>query len=133
MTLSRIFRLVAGCVFLVPAAVRAQWTPPAEIVDRIEALSDEVLAMPDTPIREDMDITRIRALALERDIAGMVYQPKDATRIPAGPDGRKIGIFILHGGSKDYRAREDMGRLLAGKLGFKLVIMNYASDSKPSK
>lgn len=126
MILSRILGVVAGCVLLSPAAALAQWTPPAEIgVERMKSLSDQLLALPDIPIREDMDITRIRALALEWDIAGMVYQPKDTTRIPTGPDGRKVGIFILHGGSGDYRAREDMGRLLAGKLGFKVVIMNY--------
>lgn len=121
-----IFALVTGCVLLAPWVARGQWTPPTEMGrDKLVALSDELLAMPDIPIREDLDVTRIHALDMEWDIAGMVYQPQDGARIPTGPDGRKVGIFILHGGSGDYRAREDIARLLAGKLGFKVVIMNY--------
>ena len=94
MIFSRILGLVCGCGVAGSVGGVAQWVPPNEIgADRIKSLSDQVLAMPDIPIREDMDITRIRALDLEWDIAGMVYQPKEATRIPTGPDGRKVGIF----------------------------------------
>jgi len=36
-------------------------------------------------------------------LGSMVYEPADASKIPAGPDGKKVGIFLLHGGTSDYK------------------------------
>lgn len=42
-----------------------------------------------------------------------------------GPDGRKLGFFLLHGGAGDYRVHEKLGQLLATKLGARVVNMTY--------
>jgi hypothetical protein len=55
----------------------------------------------------------------------MVYQPKDQSRIPTGADGRRIGMFLLHGGSGDYRSMVPLARLLCGKFGYRIASMTY--------
>ena len=44
---------------------------------------------------------------------------------PTGPDGRKIGVFLTHGGASDWRSMEPLARLLAGKLGYRIASMTY--------
>ena len=81
--------------------------------------------MPDIDLEINLEILRIRALEMDWDIAGAVYRPKDPSRIPTGPDGHKLGAFLLHGGSSDHRFMDDVARLMAGKFGFKVVTMSY--------
>ena len=87
--------------------------------------SKKVLAMTDLPVRAEEVILRIRALEMDWDIAAMVYEPEDASRIPRGADGKKAGIFLLHGGSGDHRSKDKFARFLTGKFGFKVVNMSY--------
>ena len=87
--------------------------------------SKKVLAMPDIPLRAEESIIRIRALELEWDIASMVYEPADASRIPTGADGKKVGILMFHGGSGDHRSLDRIARFLTGKFGYKVVNMSY--------
>ena len=79
--------------------LEAEWTPPSRL-SRQEIVQDSrnVLAMPDIPLKAREDIFRIRVLEMDWDIGGMVYEPEDASTIPLGPDGKKIGVFVLHGG-----------------------------------
>jgi hypothetical protein len=51
----------------------------------------------------------------------MVYEPEDSSKIPVGADGRKVGAFLLHGGSGDYKAMERLALLLVRKFGYKVV------------
>lgn len=88
-------------------------------------MSEKVLAMPDIPIQAKEEVIRIRALEMDWDIAAMVYQPEDLSRIPVGPDGKKIGLFLLHGGSSDHRSLDKFARFLASKFGYKIVNMSY--------
>jgi hypothetical protein len=102
------------------------WTPPAVVTKaEIIAASDAVLAMPEIELDVRLDIVRIRAVELDWDIAAAVYQPKDPSRIPAGPDGHKMGAFLIHGGSSDHRFMDDVARLMAGKFGYKVVTMSF--------
>ena len=115
-------------VFLVQSShsLAENWTPPPRISPaEIKIASDAVLAMPDIDLEINLDILRIRALEMDWDIAGAVYRPKDPSRIPTGPDGHKLGAFLLHGGSSDHRFMDDVARLMAGKFGFKVVTMSY--------
>src|ERR1043165_514263 len=75
------------------------WQPP-ESVSREETLarSAAVLAKPSLPLRQTEDIFRIHALGLDWDMGVTVYEPSDAAQIARGADGKKIGIFLLHGG-----------------------------------
>ena len=84
-------------------------TPPSHISrDTIVARSKAVLERPDSPINETEDIFRIEALGLEWDMGLQVYEPVDTSKIARGADGKKIGIFVLHGGSGDFKSMADM-------------------------
>ncbi|MEE2821957.1 MAG: hypothetical protein VYA53_03145 [Acidobacteriota bacterium] len=108
------------------SALPADWSP-SSVISREEILSDSqtILTMPTLPLRVEEDIFRIRALEMDWDMGAMVYEPEDISRIPTGPDGNKIGVFILHGGASDHRSRDELARMLAGKFGFKVVSMSY--------
>ena len=100
---------------------------PPERVGREEIVraSEEVMARPDIAFSETEEILRIGAAELEWDIGVMVYEPEDAARIPVGADGRKVGVFLTHGGASDWRSMEPLARLLAGKLGYRIASMTY--------
>ena len=102
------------------------WQPPSS-VSREETLarSEAVLAMPDLASRETENIFRIHALGLDWDMGVKVYQPVDPLRVARGADGRRIGIFLLHGGSGDYKSMEPIARLFAQKFGCKAVAMTF--------
>ena len=101
----------------------ADWgsIPRAELVE----ISKRVMAMPDIAIKAQEDILRIKSLGLDWDVAAMVYEPVDTAKIPSGADGKKIGVFMLHGGSGDHRSMDKFARFLATKFGYKVVNMSY--------
>ncbi len=108
------------------ATALAQWEPPSELSrEEIVKTSGEILSMPDIPLNIEEDILRISVLRMDWDVGGMVYQPKDPSQIPTGPDGKKVGVFLIHGGGSDYRSKDDAARFLARKFGLKVVIMSY--------
>ena len=88
-------------------------------------ISKKVLAMPDIPLRAREEIIRIRALDMDWDIGAMIYEPVDPSKIPTGADGKKVGLFLLHGGSGDHRSMDRFARFLTGKFGYKIVNMSY--------
>lgn len=94
----------------------------------IVQLSREVLAMPDIPVKSQEVVHRIRALGLDWDIAASVHEPEDPSRIPIGPDGRKIGLFILHGGGGHHGGKREFARFLAAKFGYRVVNMSYPGN-----
>src|SRR4051812_32607050 len=102
------------------------WQPPESVSrEEIIARSDAVLAKPDLPLRQIEDIFRIQSLGLDWDMGVMVYEPKDSAQIARGADGKKIGIFLLHGGSGDFKSMEPMAKLFAEKFGCKAVAMTF--------
>jgi len=104
----------------------AGWVPPAEY-SRAEviAISDRLLAQPDIPLKQTEDIIRIHEVGLDWDMGMMVYEPADPAKIARGADGKKIGIFLLHGGSGDFKSMEPIAKLYAGKFGHKAVAMTF--------
>ena len=88
-------------------------------------ISEKVLAMPDIPYDAQEEVLRIRSVEMDWDVAAMVYQPKDPSRIPTGADGKKVGLFLLHGGSGDHRSLDRFARFLVSKFGYKIVNMSY--------
>jgi len=102
------------------------WQPP-EQVSREDTLarSDAVLAKPDLPLRQTEDVFRIQALGLDWDMGVTVYEPADPAQVARGADGLKIGIFLLHGGSGDFKSMEPMAKLFAGKFSCKAVAMTF--------
>ena len=100
--------------------------PPERVGrDEIVRASEEVMARPDIPFSETEEILRIGSAGLEWDIGVMLYEPDDPARIPAGADGRKVGVFLTHGGASDWRSMEPLARLLAGKLGYRIASMTF--------
>jgi len=116
------------CLILIPLSsmARAAWEPPAEL-SRAECIkiSDTILGRPDIKFKQQEDVFRIKVVEMDWDMGVMVYQPEDVTKIPKGADGKKVGFFIMHGGSGDWRAMEKLARLLTGKYGYKVVSMTY--------
>lgn len=104
----------------------AQWEPQSAFSrEDIVKTSEEVLAMPNIPLDIEEDILRINVLRMDWDVGGMVYKPKDSSQIPVGPDGKKVGVFVIHGGGSDYRSKDDVARFMASKFGLKVVVMSF--------
>ncbi len=101
------------------------WLPPSQITrDEIVDRSASMLGSPAIPIVENEDVFRIESVGMDWDIGVMVYEPEDSDRIPVH-NGSPIGLFLLHGGSNDFRATEGFARLIASRLGYKVVSMTY--------
>ena len=81
--------------------------------EKIIELSAQILSGPLIPISKQEDIFRVNALGLEWDMGVMVYQPHKVQDISIAADGRKIGIFLLHGGDGDFRSVEPIAKLYA--------------------
>ena len=76
-------------------------------------------------VKEAEDIFRLSALGLDWDIGVRVYEPQPAARITRGADGKKVGIFLLHGGAGDFKSMEKFALLFAEKFAFKVVTMTF--------
>ena len=98
---------------------------PAETFSREEVLaaSDAVLAAPRGKVTESEDIFRIHELGLDWDIGVYVYTPQG--EIARGANGRKIGIFLLHGGAGDFKSMERFSLLFAERFACKVVVMTF--------
>lgn len=102
------------------------WEPPAEISRaQIVQASERVLGLPDLPLELKEDIFRLHILGFDWDIGGKVYAPRDSARVAIGADGKKAGIFLLHGGAGDHRVMEPLALLLAGKFGYHVATLTY--------
>lgn len=91
--------------------------------DSVVSLSDELLNSESFELEEIEDVFRVESLGLEWDFGVGVYQPRDPVNQAIGPDGKKIGIFMLHGGSGDYKLMAPVARAYAS-LGHKVVSMS---------
>src|SRR3954454_4030532 len=102
------------------------WQPPATWSrEQVLATSDAVLGKPAGEVKESEDIFRLVTLGLDWDIGVRVYEPQPAAKITRGADGKRVGIFLLHGGAGDYKSMEKFALLFAEKFGFKVVTMTF--------
>ena len=102
------------------------WQPPSFVPrEVIVEESNLLLGAADIVATETEDVFRISSLGLEWDIGVMVYEPADNRRVPRTESGKKVGVFLLHGGSGDFRSMEGFARLITTKLGYKVVSMTY--------
>src|SRR5262249_57823921 len=93
---------------------RATWSH-----EQVVATSDAVLAKAAGVVKESEDIFRLSALGLDWDIGVRVYEPQPRDSIARGADGKRVGIFLLHGGAGDYKSMEKFALLFAEKFAFK--------------
>ncbi len=99
------------------------WQPPSHVSRAdVIAASAAVIGAPPTPIEEAEDVFRISEVGLDWDIGAMVYSPAESATTPGG---KRVGVFLLHGGSQDFRSMEDFARLIATRLRYKVVSMTY--------
>ena len=82
--------------------------------------SDKLLAGPQLPLVQTEDIFEIDVAGLSWDIGVMVYESADDSEIPKGADGKKVGVFLLHGGAGDYKTMESRAKLIASRLGYRV-------------
>lgn len=102
------------------------WEPPRAIShDEVLQSSEAVMSRPTLPITIREDIFRISALEMDWDIGAVIYEPAELSRIPTGPDGKKAGVFLLHGGVSDFKSVQRIARMLPEKYGIKVATMNF--------
>jgi pimeloyl-ACP methyl ester carboxylesterase len=119
--------LISVCFsFLLSGNASAAWEPPTKVSrEQIVKSSQSVLSMPDIKIKQREDVFRVDALGMDWDIGSMVYEPEDPAKIAIGPDGKKVGIFLMHGGTGDYTSLDGVARTIAAKFGFKVTSMTF--------
>ena len=101
------------------------WKAPAFIPrEDVIAASNAVAAMPNLPLDVHESLMRISTLGLEWDIGLLHYVPREADAV-RGPDGKKIGLFMMHGGAGDYKAIDSFARAFAEKFGYTVVSMTF--------
>ena len=102
------------------------WKPPARIAykDVVESARAVTRRKP-RKLRIKEDVFRISELGMEWDMGVTVYDPTPNADISRGADGRKIGIFLLHGGAGDFKTMETVSRLFAEKFDCRVVSMTF--------
>ena len=110
----------------------ADYIPPKLVpYDELVAATKEVMGRPSIPTTGAGtkgyvdDIFRINTAGMDWDIGLGVFSPADPGKIAKGPDGKKIGIFLLHGGSGDYKSMHLQAAALSQKFGYKVVTMSF--------
>ena len=102
------------------------WEPPKRVQrSELVKISDSMLGDPDIPWSRREDISTIHSNGMDWDVGTMVYTPNDESKIPRGPDGKKIGVFMTHGGASDWRSMEPLAKTFCGKRGYKVCSMTY--------
>lgn len=102
------------------------WEPPESLSKKqMVQISETFQAEPDIPYTETEEVFRIHANGMDWDIGCMVYEPTDPSQVATGPDGKKLGIFMTHGGASDWRSIERLAQAFTGKRGYKVCSMTY--------
>ena len=130
----RVRRLGAAVIFagscLGAGFAGADYQPPGQVSNEdLVSATKEVMGRPDIPTTGPEgfveDVFRIQAVGMDWDIGVAVYAPSDPARIAVGADGKKIGIFLLHGGSGDFKSMHPQAAALSKKFGYKVVTMTF--------
>ena len=122
------FQLLAA--LLTGVTSYADYQAPANVsLAEIVSDSKEVLSRPDIPTLGEEgyveDIIRVEVAGMQWDIGMSVHSPASESQIATAADGRKVGIFLLHGGSGDFKSMWRQARMLSQKFGYKVVSMSY--------
>ncbi len=105
---------------------KSNWQPPAIVTkEEVLHLNQQVTALRELPMNIREDIFRIHALEMDWDIGAVAYQPQDQSKIPTGADGKKVGVFLLHGGVSDFKSVERIAQTLASKFAFKVTTLTF--------
>ncbi|NND02823.1 MAG: hypothetical protein HKN91_08550, partial [Acidimicrobiia bacterium] len=89
--------------------------------DDVVRVATEVLARSSVEPTVAEDIFTVDVAGMAWDIGAITYEPSDPSNIAVGADGKRVGIFLLHGGAGDYKTMDSRARLLASKFGYRVV------------
>ena len=124
--------ILATSLSLGTMSALADYTPPKLVpYDDLVAATKEVMGRPSIPTTGANgnayvdDIFRVKAAGMDWDIGLGVFTPTDPNKIARGADGKKIGIFLLHGGSGDFKSMHLQAAALSEKFGYKVVTMSF--------
>jgi hypothetical protein len=92
--------------------------------EKVISVSNELAARPACKGVQREDIFRLSALGLDWDIGVQVHEPADG-KINTGADGKKVGVFLLHGGAGDFKSMERLATLFVEKFRYKVVVMTF--------
>lgn len=131
------FKRITSSLFLTTLAAwltsvhAAGYIPPADVSES-DTIADikSFMALPDIPMKTGArgyveDIIRFNVAGMDWDVGMSIHEPADPSKIAIGADGKKVGIFLLHGGSGDFKSMHRQANLLASKLGYKVISMSY--------
>lgn len=105
---------------------KSSWEPPAVVsLEETVELSNQVSSMPDFTINVREDLFRVNSLDMDWDIGVVVYEPQDTSKVLTGADGKKVGVFLLHGGVSDFKSVDRVARTLPTKFGIKVATMTF--------
>jgi hypothetical protein len=62
---------------------------------------------------------------MEWEIGVVTYEPPEPTQSFTGPDKKRVGVFLIHGGVSDFKSVECIARPLAQKFGMKVASMTF--------
>lgn len=104
----------------------SNWTAP-EFYSREQLIetSNRILSAPQIDLDISEDIFRIESVGLEWDMGVKVFAPRSESDAARDAAGKKIGVFLLHGGDGDFKSMEPMARLYASRFGHKAVAMTF--------
>ncbi|MBX9761186.1 MAG: hypothetical protein K2Y29_20585 [Beijerinckiaceae bacterium] len=92
--------------------------------EKVVRISKQIADAETCPVSQREDIFRLEALGLEWDIGTFIHEPADG-KIATGADGRKVGIFLLHGGAGDFKSMERFATIFVEKYRYKVVVMTF--------
>ena len=109
-------------------AEKKSWQAP-EFISREQCVRDteEVLACR-YPHQTNRRYFRTNVLGMDWDIGMVAPEPEDSSKVPVGADGKKTGIYLLHGGSGDLKCTEAM-QSCSQKFGYKVLAVSFPGRS----
>lgn len=107
-------------------AARASRFKPDDVWERekIIRISNELTSRASCTSVQHEDLFRLQALGLDWDIGAQIHTPAD-NRIATGANGKKVGVFLLHGGAGDFKSMERLATLFVEKFRYKVVVMTF--------
>lgn len=106
--------------------VKEGWVP-LNFMPREDVINSSDAVLSSTPIQTTVseDIFRIEELGMLWDIGVEITEPSDPADRLKGPDGKFVGMFLLHGGAGDFKSMRKLAEVFAARFGIKVVTMSF--------
>lgn len=106
--------------------VKNGWAPP-KFMPREDVINGSKQVLDARPIKTTVteDVFRIEELGMLWDIGVEVTEPSNSTDCLKGPDGKFVGMLLLHGGAGDFKSMRTLAQVFASRFGVKVVTMSF--------